>query len=98
MELQRDSALPGASAERKVYIVEGFILARLGTCPGRAIAPLPGAGGMLPAPGTVGAKPSHGGCGAVIYPQACGSAYGASLWVLPQSRSREELKKKKKSL
>lgn len=38
MVLKRNSALPGASAEREVYIVEGFILP--GTRPGRAIAPL----------------------------------------------------------
>ncbi|KAM4774256.1 LIM/homeobox protein Lhx4 isoform 2-T2 [Cyanocitta cristata] len=39
-ELKRNSALPGASAEREVYIVEGFILP--GTRRSRAIAPLPG--------------------------------------------------------
>lgn len=56
MVLKRNSALPGASAEREVYIVEGFILP--GTRPGRAIDPCPRE--ILPAPGLV----------AVIYPWA----------------------------
>lgn len=55
-ELKRDSALPGASAERKVYIVEGFILARPGTCAGRAIARCPG-----------GDAARSGGSGAVMW-------------------------------
>lgn len=80
MELKRDLALPGTSAERKVYIVEGFILARPGTCPGRAIALL------------LGGDAAVHGCDLSL---ARRSTYSASLRGLPRPCGRDELKQKK---